>query len=219
MSAKEPGIVSRALFGAISVSAAVAVMAFFQPSVIWTPQVWCIFVTGVLANALQPAYKPFEGSRTPEDKGTAAQILWSIQICQVAAFLEAVLLRWPESFQWDAVASVAVFLMAVGLWIRTWAIRTLGRFFTWNVTVQEGQRVIREGPYRWVRHPSYTGAFLTYFSTILLFHSWWSLGLASVLMPWAFLRRIRHEEALLERSLEGYDVFKREVKALIPWVL
>ena len=37
---------------------------------------------------------------------------------------------------------------------------TLGRFFTYDVTIQPGHRVVTSGPYRWVRHPSYTGGLL-----------------------------------------------------------
>ena len=52
-------------------------------------------------------------------------------------------------------------LVAGGLALRLWAIRTLGRWFTSTVMVQDGQTVVESGPYRVLRHPSYTGALLT----------------------------------------------------------
>jgi len=59
--------------------------------------------------------------------------------------------RWP-------IFVLGVAVMASGLVIRAWAIVLLGRFFTNDVRVHPGQTVVDTGPYRWVRHPSYTGA-------------------------------------------------------------
>jgi protein-S-isoprenylcysteine O-methyltransferase Ste14 len=50
--------------------------------------------------------------------------------------------------------------LIAGIGLRWYSIRSLGRFFTMNVAVQAGHRVVRTGPYRWVRHPSYTGLLL-----------------------------------------------------------
>lgn len=51
-------------------------------------------------------------------------------------------------------------LVLGGTIFRQWAIRTLGRYFTRQVLVSADQTVVENGPYRWVRHPSYTGATL-----------------------------------------------------------
>ncbi len=61
--------------------------------------------------------------------------------------------RWP-------IFVLGVAVMASGLVIRAWAIVLLGRFFTNDVRVHPGQTVVDTGPYRWVRHPSYTGLIL-----------------------------------------------------------
>ena len=62
--------------------------------------------------------------------------------------------RWP-------VFVVGLVLMWSGIVVRQWAIALLGRFFTVDVRVQSGQTVVDGGPYRWVRHPSYSGMILT----------------------------------------------------------
>ena len=51
-------------------------------------------------------------------------------------------------------------VMWLGLAIRVWAIATLGGSFRSTVEVETGQAVVSDGPYRWVRHPSYTGLLL-----------------------------------------------------------
>ena len=68
-------------------------VAGIWPPALHLPQLWMVVSFSMLANMLQPAYRPFEGSRTPEDRGTAAQILWSIYLTQSAALLELALRR------------------------------------------------------------------------------------------------------------------------------
>jgi protein-S-isoprenylcysteine O-methyltransferase Ste14 len=61
--------------------------------------------------------------------------------------------RWP-------LFVVGLALMATGVLVRQWAIFVLGRFFTVDVRVHPNQTVVDRGPYRWVRHPSYSGLVL-----------------------------------------------------------
>ncbi len=56
----------------------------------------------------------------------------------------------------------AASLLLGGLVLRWAAILTLGRFFTAAIAIHEGQPVITAGPYRYVRHPSYTGLLLAF---------------------------------------------------------
>jgi protein-S-isoprenylcysteine O-methyltransferase len=121
------------------------------------PELWFVVLVSVLANVLQPSYQPFEGSRTREDKGTARQILWSVYLTQILAAVEVVYRR-RVSLRCDWVTILAAIAMTFGLALRTWAVMRLGRWFTWNVMAQPGQVLVTDGPYRVIRHPSYTGA-------------------------------------------------------------
>ena len=56
---------------------------------------------------------------------------------------------------------VGITLMLAGLAFRFYAMWVLGRFFTYDVAVQPGQTIVEVGPYRYIRHPSYTGALIT----------------------------------------------------------
>ena len=183
------------------------------------PQLWLIFIIGILANIFQPSYKPFDKSAPSLDRGTALQNLWTACLLQLAAIIEAVYFRYPKSFDWDTIVTLSFVIMVLGLILRSWAVFTLGRFFTWHVEVQSDQKVIRCGPYRFVRHPSYTGAIMTYFFGTIFLHAWVSACLALILLPLTFMRRIRLEETTLKNSLgKEYEVYCREVKALIPGI-
>lgn len=187
---------------------------------IWPPalhlaQLWMVVIVSILANILQPAYKPFEGSRTPEDRGTAAQILWTVYLTQTAALIELVL-RSRIALPLDLTTWIALAAMIFGLALRTWSVVLLGRWFTWNVVVQAGQQVISRGPYRFIRHPSYTGALLTFVASCVLLRSWVVAALACIALTAAFLRRIRCEEALLAQTLPGYDAYMARTGRLLP---
>src|SRR5436190_8237935 len=97
------------------------------------PELWMLLAVGVAANVMQPSYKLGEGSRTQEDRGTAVQILYSVYLVQIAALVE-LCFRKPQ-LELDVVSLAAFALMAFGLFLRSWAVLELGRFFTWNVEV------------------------------------------------------------------------------------
>jgi protein-S-isoprenylcysteine O-methyltransferase Ste14 len=93
----------------------------------------------------------------------------------------------------------------------------LGRSFRTTVEVDAGQQVGTGGPYRWVRHPSYTGILLIAAGLGLAGGTWPGLAICLVLPPVAMLLRIRVEEAALSRVLgEPYRAYRRRTKRLIP---
>jgi protein-S-isoprenylcysteine O-methyltransferase len=206
----------RLLQGLVLAAVPVAFLAAVWPAGLRLPHLWLAIAVGLLGNTLQPSYRPFEGARTRHDHGTAAQILWTVYGVQAATVGELVLRR--PALPVDALGWAALAAMLLGLALRTWAVATLGRWFTWNVEVQPGQRLVEAGPYRFVRHPGYAGALLTYVAVAVLFHSWVAAALALVALPAAFLRRIRYEESLLRRTLPGYTEYAGRTAALVPFI-
>lgn len=84
------------------------------------------------------------------------------------------------------------------------------------VEVAEGQTVISNGPYAWVRHPMYSGMFVLYMATPVALGSWWGLVPASLLLP-LLVFRIMNEERMLREELDGYSEYCRKVKyRLVP---
>ncbi len=188
--------------------------------VAWPPavrmvQLWMLIAVSVLANVFQPAHSLFESSRTQHDRGTAAQIVWTVYLTQIAAIAELIIRR-RASLPLDALGAAAFAIMVAGLALRTWSVFVLGRFFTWNIDVQPGQGLVRHGPYRLIRHPSYTGALLTFVASCVLLRSWVAAGLAAVALPLAFARRIRYEEQLLRATFPEYEVYAAQTGALAP---
>ncbi|MFE3292244.1 methyltransferase family protein [Rhodococcus sp. NPDC059234] len=120
--------------------------------------------------------------------------------------------RW-----WWFAAGLVVAAAGQGLRLR--AVRELGSSFTFRVQTVPGQAVVDTGPYRWVRHPSYTGALICALGFTVAYTNWLAplavLGLAA-----AYLVRIPYEEHLLAAELgEPYRRYMRRTTRLIPFVL
>jgi protein-S-isoprenylcysteine O-methyltransferase Ste14 len=110
-------------------------------------------------------------------------------------------------------------LMAAGLVIRQWAILTLGRYFTVDVRIHPNQTVVDRGPYRWVRHPSYTGLVLFFVGLGLALGNWASLVVLAALPAAGLLVRIRAEERALFTSLgDDYRRYAADRRRLFPGV-
>jgi protein-S-isoprenylcysteine O-methyltransferase Ste14 len=112
---------------------------------------------------------------------------------------------------------VGIAVVVTGSVVRLWAITTLGRWFTYDVRVTEGQPVVQSGPYRWVRHPSYTGVLLVLLGIGLTLGNWLSVVLIVVLPTIGLVRRIRVEEAALLGTLgEPYARYAAGRSRLFP---
>lgn len=114
---------------------------------------------------------------------------------------------------------VGLILMAAGIGIRQWAIFVLGRFFTADVRVHTQQTVIDSGPYRWVRHPSYSGMIVFFVGLGLALSNWLSLVVLALVPTGGLIVRIRSEErALLAGLGEPYRRYAAAHPRLCPGV-
>lgn len=120
---------------------------------------------------------------------------------------------------YEAVYPVGVVLFVAGMGLRWWAILHLGRWFTVNVAIAADHRVVDDGPYRLVRHPSYTGAIVYFIGAGLLLGNWLSLLLLAVPITVMFLWRMRIEERALSEALgTAYTDYMARTKRLVPFV-
>jgi protein-S-isoprenylcysteine O-methyltransferase len=115
--------------------------------------------------------------------------------------------------------TVGLAIFIPGALLRWYAIFYLGRYFTVDVRVASDQRVVDTGPYRLIRHPSYTGAFMQFLGFTLCIGNVWSVLVVMVPTLIVFAYRIRVEERALEQGLgEAYASYRRRTKRLIPFV-
>ena len=117
-----------------------------------------------------------------------------------------------------ATGSLGVLLCAAGLLLVVVSRITLGRNWSDLVVLKQDHRVVKNGPYRWVRHPLYSGTVLA-----LLGSAFTVSTPAAYFIPtfcfFGLLFKSRKEEALLSRELPAYAEYRRRTKAFIPHVL
>ncbi|UOO97261.1 isoprenylcysteine carboxylmethyltransferase family protein (plasmid) [Halococcus dombrowskii] len=116
--------------------------------------------------------------------------------------------------------AVGIAVLLVGGAVRRYAVQTLDEYFTPTVKIHQNQQVIDTGPYRWVRHPSYTGGLLEYTGIGLVLSNWVSIVAIVGGLVIAYVYRIRIEERTLSEELgEPYQRFlDRTPYRLIPYV-
>lgn len=123
----------------------------------------------------------------------------------------------PTLLAWLPWAGLA--LMAAGLAFRAWSIRVLAQQFTVDVSVRPDHELVRRGPYRLLRHPSYTGALATFLGFALALGTWASLLVVMLPVTLAFLHRIRIEERVLSEAFpQAYPAYARDTWRLLPFV-
>ncbi|MFB7629613.1 methyltransferase family protein [Streptomyces sp. NPDC056149] len=115
---------------------------------------------------------------------------------------------------------MAVLLVAwAALGFRLWAIVTLGRFFRGTVHIQQDHQVVTTGPYRWVRHPAYTGILIAGMDLALLTDNVASALVIAACCLLALGYRIRVEERMLLDALgEEYGAYAARTRRLVPGV-
>ncbi len=117
------------------------------------------------------------------------------------------------------VFSLGVLIGWLGLLLRWWSIVVLGRYFTVVLTTSQDQPIVDRGPYRVLRHPSYTGLLLVFVGCGLMFGNWVSAASSVVLVVIALVYRIRIEELSLYAALGGrYRDFATGRARLVPFV-
>ncbi|MDW8054973.1 MAG: isoprenylcysteine carboxylmethyltransferase family protein [Anaerolineae bacterium] len=114
---------------------------------------------------------------------------------------------------------VGVGFVALGWGLRVWAQQALGRYFIGEVAVQRDQPVVTRGPYRWMRHPAYTGGFLASIGFGLMLSTWLGALVSAVMLIWAYAVRVPREEALMvEQFGEAYRQYAARTARFVPFL-
>ena len=159
------------------------------------------------------------GAAMRQDRGTRLVIGLAayLSIAAALAIARQPRLRDYANNWWTLGLGLAIVLAGAGL--RDWAIVSLGRYFRRVVTIEPGQRIVRRGPYRVLRHPSYAGLLLIFAGFGLTFGSWLSAAVALLIVFAGMLPRIRVEEAALARAFgPEYVDYTKSTARVLPHV-
>ncbi len=116
----------------------------------------------------------------------------------------------------DAITIIGLLLTLGGLIFAVWARIALGANWSGTVTIKSGHNLIRRGPYRWIRHPIYTGILISFVGTILLQGEVRAfLGFVFVLLA-LYRKAIREERFLSEEFGEGFAEHAKQTGMFLP---
>ena len=153
--------------------------------------------------------------------GGSLRLLWIVITLAITMAISIAgdrpgLLPFPPAW----IRPTALTLFAGGLALRWWAVITLGRFFTIDVATHDDHALVSTGPFRFVRHPSYTGLLLAFLGFGVSLGNAVSLLVLMAPIVLTLAYRMRVEEASLRRSLgASYDAYCARTKRLIPGVI
>jgi protein-S-isoprenylcysteine O-methyltransferase Ste14 len=110
-------------------------------------------------------------------------------------------------------------VIVIGMIIRFIAVKTLGKFFTVDLAIHHEHKLITNGIYKYIRHPSYTGTLTSFLGFALSLNNWLSLFIVFIPVLLAFIHRINTEEILLSEQIgQEYTDYIWKTKRLLPLI-
>lgn len=164
-------------------------------------------------------FKRSKGSARQADRGSLGLLWGGIGAAIFTAILLSYVLPGASIAYSPALYTLGLVLFFAGMALRWWSIIHLGRFFTVDVAIARDHRIIDDGPYRLLRHPSYSGALLAFCGLGLLLFNWTAALALVVPILLLFPRRIAIEEAALSAAFgEAYEAYRARTKRLVPFI-
>jgi protein-S-isoprenylcysteine O-methyltransferase len=181
---------------------------------------WIAFALWILPEIMASIFKRSTATSQASDRGslTLIALLWWVGISSgflVSFLLPQMAIHWERT----TVFFTGISLIIAGTAFRWYSARLLGKYFTFDVATQGGQVLVESEPYRYVRHPSYSGALVSLLGFGLPLGNWAALAVAVSCLAAAYAHRIPVEEAALSAALgESYRQYMRRTWRLVPFL-
>jgi len=159
-----------------------------------------------------------KGTGQKKDRGSFILIMVLITVGITTAFYAPHLWPWATiTLPRDQTFWTAIAMIWAGIALRVWAVLTLGKHFRTSVRILDDHKLVTSGPYRFLRHPSYTGGLITVFGVGLALGNWISLAAAFAGIFISYSVRIFVEEkALREHFGAAFDAHAKRTWAVLP---
>ena len=204
---------------------AIATLLFAPAGTLAFPGAWrllmLLFIPMIIMGVALLIWAPETLSRrlrSKEERVKQKGVVALSGILFVASFILAGLdfrFGWSSLPHWVVWTSSIVFLLSYGMYAE---VMRENEWLSRSIEVMEGQKVVSSGLYGIVRHPMYTATIAMFLAMPLVMGSWWAF---LVMVPYviAIVTRIKDEETLLTKELEGYLEYKEKVRwKLIPYI-
>ena len=177
----------------------------------------CFFVCEQIGGVIIPAIKR-RGARVQRrnvGSNTMVFISWIAVLC-----VPIILAKMDFALLPDWVYYVGIAFMVAGTVFRQWAMAVLGRFFSGVIGVQTEQKVVETGPYRLIRHPSYTGVLIFVAGMGLAVQSWVAILVEIAIFGVVYgYRMFVEEKVLIDELGNSYVEYMKRTKRVIPRIV
>jgi len=115
------------------------------------------------------------------------------------------------------ISGIGIGIVAVRVWLKWWAMLTLGEYWSVQIEVRESHKLVKDGPYRYLRHPAYLSNLMEYLGVPLIANAYWTLiGVLFIYLPLNLIRLHLEEKELIKKFGEKYEDYRKRVPALFP---
>ena len=188
-------------------------------SILFDPRVWIFYLCMLVVIYSHP--KTETEKKDDKDKLSLHIITLGIFLSFLPVyflFLKASIFKTPLS-SFTLTEIIGALMAILGTTIRWVSIKTLGNWFTSKVIIQDKQELVNEGFYKYLRHPSYTGALLFWLSPPFIFNLPFTVFFTFPILFSVYLRRIKVEEFALEEKFgDQYRKYCRSTYRLLPLI-
>lgn len=176
---------------------------------------FCWLLSEIMVNRLMHSGKT---DKKDADKNSL-RIIWLAIIVSISvAVYVSMTLNMPISSS-PSFEYAGLVIIWAGIIARLLIIKSLGKYFTVDVTIRPDHQLKKDGPYKYLRHPSYFASLVSFAGFGISLNNIASLVIVMCAIIAAFIFRIKIEEqALIQQFGQQYLSYKKEVKALIPFV-
>jgi protein-S-isoprenylcysteine O-methyltransferase Ste14 len=159
------------------------------------------------------------GMDNSADRGTRRLVWVFIAIAFASAWLPVIFGSGKLLVLGDWLTWMGVAMSISGVVFRRYVIFFLGKFFTATVQIRKDHKLIKTGPYRYIRHPSYLGILILALGNGIALANWISLLLCIILPVIAIIRRIDVEEEEMHRHFgEQYQDYRKRTWRILPYI-
>ena len=195
----------------------------------WTPRLYMVGITyGIYlidVSYFSKANNEDKIKKAEPDQFTHVKTLKSrlLSFIMVTSFVAYYLkYTYPKKTPKDSLnlrETVGMSLLIFGTLLRQYSKYIMGRHFTYDVTILNDHQIIDYGPYKFVRHPGYTGAIFHAVGLALFYNNFFTYGSAFHMVSGLYKRVDKEEQFLLDHFDDDYIEYKNNVKSkLIPFI-
>ena len=190
-----------------------------KPALILNFKTFILLISAAVLWLSQPGFsKQDMNSDKQSDKLSILLILIASSISVFSSVIEWAYFT-PDKSQINSVTVIGFIFLLIGICFRVWSINVLGKNFTATVKITREHELIKTGPYKLIRHPSYLGAFVAIIGCPVFLNNTYTIFISCIAMIIAYYFRINLEEKTLSNHFgKYYEDYKKDTYRLLPLI-